>query len=629
MASYGNLSLSDLIVYNSAGDASGSLTFDTNSDENFAMNKGLDINGDLNITGGQIQISNSTGSDTILSMIPGSAASTTFLGVSTSLQIGSNTGGTDCYLQIQNGNTTGNLYYNNTGDNNFYMNTGLDINGDLNISPTYELNVGSSANASTTNLYGNLNLLNLSTTNSTISFGQYGSPGLSYNNLSDGNLYMNTGLDISGNLVFTQQTATSTEQFKGIQLNYSAQGSYLCFPYANTNGSSMNTNAFSPPSGTTPTGLGIIWDNTSSQGEVDLIGYGGGSSTSGGITIYGYNTTSGETRIADFWPNGSIIYTSLDVSGNNLTLSNNSSSVSLNASSEYPNFLSLGGSGIIVDNGGQYVFNAGTPLATLTYNTTTDQNFNLNYGLDINNGGLTIINDDCSFNIYTSTAVTGGISNQFMMVEGNGIGFPNNNSQIVFQYSGADNAVITYSGADEPGYGGLIINSPLGLVFANDNAKLAYQAPTGGIGDATLTFSTTTNNFETNYGMTVGGGLNVASVANFNMPSGTLSNNSLYPFVFQQYSVNINNETQTFNINPGVGFVSVTIVDYPCVNLYSYVAFDAGAQSGPAGKIVSIVSPAGTSNYDINVVLSGLTISINAASTSLYSANASINIISF
>jgi hypothetical protein len=217
-----------------------------------------------------------------------------------------------------------------------------------------------------------------------------------------------------------------------------------------------------------------------------------------------------------------------------------------------------------------------------------------------------------------------------MMVDGGGIGFPNNNSQIVFQYTGSDNAVITYSGSNSPGYGGLIIDTPNGLTFVNDNAQLVYQAPTGGIGDAYLTFSTTTNNFETNYGMTVGGGLSVSSgVANFNMPSGTLSNNSLYPFVFQQYSVNINNETQTFNINPGVGFISVTIIDYPCVNMYAYVAFDAGNQSGPAGKVLSVVPPAGTSNYSINVVISGLTISINGAASSVYSANASINIISF
>ena len=322
MASYGNLSLSELIVYNSAGDASANLTFDTNnSDGNFAMNTGLDINGNLDVTGStsinnHFTLSNE-GSYSVLSITPGSIASSTLLGVSTSLQIGSNTSGTGCYLQIQNGDVSGNLSINAT----------------------------------------------------------------------DGNFYMNTGLDVSGNLVFTQSVDGSIQQYNSIQLN-GGNGSFLSFPYNNNGGTSSQAFTSYALYNYSPSGLGITWSYTG-NGETDLIGYGGGNAGAGGITIYSHNTNANgtgtqedvSTRIADFWPNGSTIYNNLTL-GKNLTLGTNNSLYFKTASPTYTcgtylnntimtNCWSISGFGTTANN----IIDLPTSTATLfivyIYNTNT------------------------------------------------------------------------------------------------------------------------------------------------------------------------------------------------------------------------------------------------------------------
>ena len=374
--------------------------------------------------------------------------------------------------------------------------------------------------------YGNLSLSelivynNTSDTSANLQLNSNVSPG-------DGNFAMSTGLDVTGSTNFNGPCSVNGPCSINGFLN--VINGNITFPNANNgiqfSGGTLTFPSSNPLTPSTETnGLGMIW-SINGQGETDLIGYGGGGYGTGGISIYGYNDFSGNdnsTRIADFWPTGSNIYTSL-------TLSNNSdpsynSTVSLNAfnSNNITDYLSVGGAGILISSTGQYGFATSSgSYPVLSFNSTSDQNFNLNYGLDINNGGLTIFNDDCSFNIYTNTVIGGGI-NQFMMVEGSGIGFPNNDSQIVFQYSGAPNAVITYSGTNPPGYGGLIINTQLGLMFANNDAQLVYQAPTGVSGAAYLTFSTISNNFYMNYGLNVAGNFNLSN-SNYPYPYGISS----------------------------------------------------------------------------------------------------------
>ena len=328
----GNLTLDgSLTISNST--SSGILTL--NSNNNFVMNTGLVVDGtisaaeSINVSNGNINVSNGTisasgnisGSEfKIGSYVLGINSSNNFA-INTGLNVtGTNNITLDGSLNFVNNNNYGIIFsdnstLNSTGkiafineSNTFTkVNTfdnGLDINGNITVDASLNFQNG----------YG-ITFTDGSTLTSASGAGTGGASLSGANNFTALNTF-EAGLDISGNLVFTQQTSNSTaEQFTGIQLNYSNQGSYLCFPYANTNGSTMITNAFSPPSGTSPQGLGIIWDNSSTQGEVDLIGYGGGSSSSGGVSIYSYNTGSGEKCIADFWPNGSTIYTGLDVNG--------------------------------------------------------------------------------------------------------------------------------------------------------------------------------------------------------------------------------------------------------------------------------------------------------------------------
>ena len=387
----------------------------------------LDVSGNLTLANGN--------SYSVLSITPGSGASNTLLGVSTSLQIGSNTTEPNCYLQIQNGDVSGNLSI-NANDGNFAMTTGLDVSGNitldgsltisnstssgtliLNSSNIFNMNTGLVASGSISgsefkidgyvlginnnnnfaintglSVIGEYNItldgsLNLQGPNSGITFLDGSTlnsssyipfvnqsntftkkvildASLNFSNnygitFSDGSMLtsasgagaggaslsgtnnftaLNTfeaGLDISGTLIFTQDVSGSPQQYIGIKLNGTQAGGYLSFPY-NTNGGSLqnpiDSEALTPyasfgeaaiAAGGTwggPTGLGITWSYLG-VGETDLIGYGGGNSGDGGITIYGYNTNDSNntptgdsaTRIADFWPTGSKIYNNLSV----------------------------------------------------------------------------------------------------------------------------------------------------------------------------------------------------------------------------------------------------------------------------------------------------------------------------
>jgi hypothetical protein len=399
---------------------------------NFFPN-GSTIYTSLDISGNHFTLSNE-GSYSVLSITPGSFASTTLLGVSTSLQIGSNTTEPNCYLQIQNGDVSGNLSI-NANDGNFAMTTGLDVSGNitldgsltisnstssgtliLNSSNIFNMNTGLVASGSisgsefkiggyvlginnnnfamnaglTVTGVNNITLdgsLNLVGPNSGITFSD-GTPlnssseipfvnqpntfikkvtldaSLNFSNnygitFSDGSMLtsasgagaggaslsgtnnftaLNTfeaGLDISGALIFTQQNSLDSGgspyvgEFLGISLNASGSNAYLCFPYTNNgagpNGPANYQTAFYPylNYGNSPSGLGITWSYLG-YGETDLIGYGGGNSETGGITIYSHNNNKGgtgseadtSTRIADFWPSGSNIYNSLTLGGN-------------------------------------------------------------------------------------------------------------------------------------------------------------------------------------------------------------------------------------------------------------------------------------------------------------------------
>jgi hypothetical protein len=239
---------------------------------------------------------------------------------------------------------------------------------------------------STPPVYGNLSISNLILYNNATDT----SANLTLNpNTGDGNFNMSTGLDISGSLIFMPSLSNSIQQyFTGIPLNGNDSGTTinLTFPYT-TVGSNLNSNALTPYStsgspGTTwlaPCGLGITW-NLTGTGEVDLIGYGGSSSTSGGITIYGYNDDGGvgdnANRIADFWPTGSTLYSGL-------TLYNTTSSSS----------------------------------GTIEYNTNNDGNFYMNHGLDIN-GELNVSNSVGTYGIYSysipGTSLNNGTSNVYV-----------------------------------------------------------------------------------------------------------------------------------------------------------------------------------------------------------------------
>lgn len=225
-----------------------------------------------------------------------------------------------------------------------------------------------------TTTYGNLSLSDLIIYNNTTDT----SANLTFNtNANDGNFAMSTGLDISGSLVFAVGPSSNSEQFfTGIPLNLAGAGTNcnLIFPslsgaltpYATCGSLGSNWEA--------PVGLGITWSITG-YGETDLIGYGGGNPGSGGVTVWGYdcgNPASGdnETRIADFWPNGSIIY-------NNLTLNN---------------------SNLVLSSGNQIQW----PGNIVMTNNTGDGNIYINTGLDVN-GSFNVSNAGTTFGFYSYT----------------------------------------------------------------------------------------------------------------------------------------------------------------------------------------------------------------------------------
>ena len=116
MSYYGNLSISELIIYNNSNtNTSGIITYDT---EYFIMNTGLKVN-NIMFPNGTIQ--NSAGAST--------SGDNTFTGVNTfndgvditgNLTINGN-------IIINNDGSSKTLSYNtNNSDGNFYMNTGLD-----------------------------------------------------------------------------------------------------------------------------------------------------------------------------------------------------------------------------------------------------------------------------------------------------------------------------------------------------------------------------------------------------------------------------------------------------------------------------------------------------------------------
>ena len=204
MATYGNLSLSELIVYNSASDASATLTFDTNSsDGNFAMSTGLDIDGTLNLSE-TLTIGSSS------SLSPGSTYPD-FLMVGGGGFIVSGTG----QYVFNAGSPLATLTYNSTTDSNFNMNYGLDINGELNVSGS--LLIGTSTLGTILAYNSADNHLNLNTPlDLATSINIYDATDtsnyqiFSYNtNDSDGNFAMTTGLDINGELNVSSTTTLS------------------------------------------------------------------------------------------------------------------------------------------------------------------------------------------------------------------------------------------------------------------------------------------------------------------------------------------------------------------------------------------------------------------------------------
>ena len=260
-----------------------------------------------------------------------------------------------------------------------------------NIDISGNLTVGSQTNPSITNLYGNLNFLNTSTSNATISFGgNSNSPALSSNNLSDGNLYMNTGLDISGNLIFTKP-------MNGIRLNENTDNDkILCFPSLSNAFNQWTTESY------VPYGLGVTW-NYQGYGETDLIGYGGGSPYSGGVSIYSYNTNNGsiggnpgsdnKTLIANFFQDSSTIYTKLNVVG----------SLVINNNNNYGNYNQT----FTLTDLGQYVFfslQSGTGAFIIVTMTTSDTYNQVNmYSMSCINTSTGIVNRGNSVMINPQT----------------------------------------------------------------------------------------------------------------------------------------------------------------------------------------------------------------------------------
>ena len=288
-------------------------------------------------------------------------------------------------------------------NNTTYTNLTIDAS---NVDISGNLFVGSDTNYSSTNLWGTLYLLNTDYNIAKISFGPEGSGALSCNNLVDNNLYMNTGLDISGNLIFTQPT----NAMNGIQLNNQSE-KYVYFP-STTNA----LNPYSNLSGYTPFGLGITWSNLS-QGETDLIGYGGGSSTSGGVSIYSYNTNGGAdnpTHIADFWPTGSNIYTGLNVGITNTSSSTTNLWGNLNVRGLLSTLTYNASGGGMATNIGIYTYGA-----SIVSSTNTNYGFNILYACS----GILIVNTNNYSNystVYSFAGVNGGTINLTKLTTTNG-----------------------------------------------------------------------------------------------------------------------------------------------------------------------------------------------------------------
>ena len=299
--------------------------FNYDTDSKFNLNYGLDVSGNLDISGNLNVISNTSGLTLTNNSTSNSSVTlnafnsndiTDFLGVGNKGIL--LTGGTGSQYGFATSPDGGGPYpifkFNYDTDSKFNLNYGLDVSGNLDISGN--LTVGSESNAFQSTLWGTLYLLNPNSSIAKISFGGGNSGAISCNNIDDGNLYMNTGLDISGTLIFSQPiNGTGTQAMNGIQIN-GQNSTKLCFPLLSNAFNQWTTNGY------VPGGLGITWSNQD-KGETDLIGYGGGSSSSGGVSIYSYNTNGGTpggdagsnntTLIANFWQDGSTIYNNLTV----------------------------------------------------------------------------------------------------------------------------------------------------------------------------------------------------------------------------------------------------------------------------------------------------------------------------
>ena len=303
------------------GELSGNLSFNNDSNSYFAMDKGLEVNGVLNIINNYSLFLSNNNNRGILSYGTNINSNANFVMNDGLFLNGS--------LIFTNVNTD--TYYASISQsgNNISINPGLDLNGALTIydntnsnyyselsifgastpSTTFlilstSLQVGNSSNSNVIDLYGNLNF-----TNSL--YGTITTTGTSL-------LIDTVSLNLTGNIIFNNS-------FNGIQINNSSNH-YLCFP--------SSTDAFNPS--ITPFGLGIGWNfYDGSKGETDLICYGGGSPNTGGLSIYSYNTPNGSANIANFWPSGSSINTTLNLNGN-LNLYNNNIIASNNANLSFP-----------------------------------------------------------------------------------------------------------------------------------------------------------------------------------------------------------------------------------------------------------------------------------------------------
>ena len=563
-SSYGKLSISELIVYNSASDASANLTFDTNSDGNFAMNTGLnvgpDTGGNTNTINGHTTI-NTSNNDIDGSLIinmphagskivfpknfpdasdpqtsPPTFISSTFYNPSTGLGIywyGLNNGqgetdlisygqggqggftffstpqvstnqpdttltqianlypggstifgnltisGKDNGIIFSDGTQSGNLPINiSQSGNNIKISPGLEVSGNIDIlnnsfltitnntikgklsfdgsyfKMDYGLDLYNDQNGLAILMNGNpgINMTNPGDTtgggnlkytsnyfvmdqglevNGTLNVNQYdlyisnnGNHGIISFNGS--NFDMNTGLDVTGNLTFNYEGCSST-----IYVSTTNVGSTNSFIQLN--------------------GDGFLFNNTSAK-----ISWGEASNA-----VIKYNT---------YGDNNLVITPGLDITGNlnvsdSLLIGSNISGSTLYIGSAYPNFLMIGGSGIIIPSDGQYVFNAGSPLAYLTFSTSSNT-FVTNYGLNVN-GNLTLFNGQNNGTL--------SISNDFVMDRGLEV---NGTLNIKTGFLLIGDGILSYNTNSDGNFAmnhGLDISGELKIINGTSSAKLSFD----------------------------------------------------------------------------------------------------------------------------------------------------------